>query len=723
MLLAGWLIAAPGVTGPRVLPSPTDPAQPPRATEVDEYGGSTRLPCKNKTGHFILTKINDRWWFCTPSGHAFISMSVGNLVPSGRGQVDCNRQSAYDLLLHKYGDVSFTWAWQTLRRVTAWGFNSVGQDSGAQVVPEQRCSDCPWPGHRQPIPLPYLWELKPAEYASVNRFDFASSPLKDIINGTNSHYSTWRGGALFDVFDPNLQQWWQAFLRSGRSGVQPVRANSPWVLGVLTDDSDYFWGSGAGPDFTVGHTNANPGWTTLITSPVQTYTQGTPFGGQKEIYPDSRVYAKAAAGNPSTPCSVSSPCSLRDYLWQKYRGDIKALNKAWGSDYTTFDSTGKQIKDEPLGTGDGTSTRFTHKLEHTPVSPFSILILVSGKPTAGDCPWFHRYNCKSGGLLPLSSDTATLGSPDPDYLNQTNSTINYSNGEIVVTFVAPPPRGAIISVNYINGGWMSGGTGLMDEDGSNTKWVGTNPFCIEGADLNFPKYFSCVGGASPHNPRPDANPALGADLDIWVSQFSARFFKTMRDDLRAVSQLPYLGLDTLGSWDTPSYSRFLEGASPYIDAAHVNFRANLPLPSPAAFQEAYQYTTRYLGDVPLLMFSAQMAQADSAMSCYPNPNIGDLGTQQARGQTWYYTVSYLLKTQGYNHDYPFVGFEWWAWQDFQDLNQGLVSIHDNAYDGKEAVIARGKDQWGYLTGGEAANYGDCITWVKQANAVWLSLLP
>ena len=33
-------------------------------------------------------------------------------------------------------------------------------------------------------------------------------------------------------------------------------------------------------------------------------------------------------------------------------------------------------------------------------------------------------------------------------------------------------------------------------------------------------------------------------------------------------------------------------------------------------------------------------------------------------------------------------------------NWGLVTPRDNAYDGKEAVEVRGKDRWGYCTGGE-----------------------
>ena len=63
-------------------------------------------------------------------------------------------------------------------------------------------------------------------------------------------------------------------------------------------------------------------------------------------------------------------------------------------------------------------------------------------------------------------------------------------------------------------------------------------------------------------------------------------------------------------------------------------------------------------------------------------------TQALRGQAWYNDVQYLLTTPGYNGTYPLVGFDWWSWQDFQNLNQGLVSIHDNAYDGHEDVIGK-----------------------------------
>jgi hypothetical protein len=45
----------------------------------------------------------------------------------------------------------------------------------------------------------------------------------------------------------------------------------------------------------------------------------------------------------------------------------------------------------------------------------------------------------------------------------------------------------------------------------------------------------------------------------------------------------------------------------------------------------------------------------------------------------------------------------------------LVTFRDNAYDAKEAVVARGTDPWGYETGGEVRDYGDFLSAVRQAN--------
>jgi hypothetical protein len=47
----------------------------------------------------------------------------------------------------------------------------------------------------------------------------------------------------------------------------------------------------------------------------------------------------------------------------------------------------------------------------------------------------------------------------------------------------------------------------------------------------------------------------------------------------------------------------------------------------------------------------------------------------------------------------------------------LLTPRDNPYDGKSATITgNGKDQWGYPTGSEAANFGDFLTNVTSANS-------
>lgn len=672
---------------------------------LDQYGGLMEMPCENKTGHFILTKVDNRWWFCAPKGHRFISMSVGNVMPAGKGTLDCNGQSAQDFLVRKYGDVTYDWGWQTLKRMTAWNFNSVGQDSYGLVTPAYSCHNCAWPGGKAPIKLPYIVEDKPAQYATVNVRGYAKGYIKDIMNGVNDNYRAYRA-TLPDVFDPNLGEWWRGELADHR--LPDVTENSPWVLGVFTDDSDYFWGSGAGTDFPSypsGHNNPNIGYLVMISSPTQTYKQSTQYGSKQILYTNTKVFAKANAANPTIKCSISNPCSLRDYLWEKYEGDIGALNHAWGSKYTTFDSSGKQITGEVIGTGDGTTTVFTHKLMYTPISPNSLLVSVGSNATAGDCAWFHP-NCRA------SSSTGSIGSPTPDAVLQNASSIRYSTGVITITFAKPPKSGTSITADYIYNGWMAGGTGLMDESGD-SPWIGSNSFCLEKSSS---PYSVCVPG---QRGFPNINPQIGTDLNNWISQMSAEYFKTLRTDMKRYSSLPYLGLDTIGSWAAPSSKEFLRGAAPYIDAAFVQLYADKPDAQQGLAM--YSYLTQYLGDVPLMDFITLVSEPDSAESCHPVE--GSFPTQQARGQEYLSTVRTFLTTPGFNKDYPWVGFGWWAWQDFQNANQGLVSIHDNAYDGVEATKAVGKDPWGYPTGGESANYGDCISWVKQANTIWLNLNP
>jgi hypothetical protein len=66
-----------------------------------------------------------------------------------------------------------------------------------------------------------------------------------------------------------------------------------------------------------------------------------------------------------------------------------------------------------------------------------------------------------------------------------------------------------------------------------------------------------------------------------------------------------------------------------------------------------------------------------------------------------------------------MGQDWWEWADKvvggEDMNFGLVSQYDNAYDGREDQIAVGADSWGYATGNEPHNHGDFLDSVLSEN--------
>src|SRR4029077_3072259 len=118
------------------------------------------------------------------------------------------------------------------------------------------------------------------------------------------------------------------------------------------------------------------------------------------------------------------------------------------------------------------------------------------------------------------------------------------------------------TINYIYAGWMAGGTGLMDESGSGS-WVGANSYCLEGADPNYPTYFACTGVGVQSHPVPNANANFGADIDNWIAHYMAKFGKNFHDVLRGLgSNILYFGIDSLGGYGGPAYSKLLEGEAP-----------------------------------------------------------------------------------------------------------------------------------------------------------------
>jgi hypothetical protein len=797
---------------------------------LDQYGGLVGQSCPS-TGYFHPQKVANRWWLCTPSGNLMWYAALGGAFNAGNGCDPATGMcSTYDTIATaKYGDLNVHYGPQQNRRLQLWGFDAVGELSSGYMYPIMTCPGCDgWPNGQQPVMMPMTQTIVVSPYAGVNISNYALNPTKNITFGLNTNYTGWRA-AMMDFFDPDFTQWMNNYFAND-PGIKPF-LTSNWVIGLFLDDTDWFWGMGAGPDFhtiPAGHTNAHSGYLTLISSPQQTYNPDPSSRGVAELYSDSKVYSKVAMSFPPSTCSSVTPCSLRDFLYQKYGGNISSLNQAWGSNYTTFDSSGAIVSGELIGTGDGTTAQFSHVLARTPVSPESVLLRISGSPVGGDCPWWNTscsisgpnvgslgspsggviasgpqpwltdfawQTCSNCGLPPASYWVKITYHMQPGYTstpsrevggtsqtpngqivvappapvanatgwdiyvsceNQSSpgvswcgplgtwqngaetlqasnipfgqswveptsglvtggarvpspaSSINYANGQLTVTFATPPPAGAQVTVDYTANGWMYG-TGLMDEDGRHTAWLGNNPYCLSAA-------LSCDGV---DNPLPNANANVAADLDAWLTQFAAQYFGSCRSSLKKYApNLLYLGADTIGDWGVPARKQILSAAGQYVDVAFTTWFAGQP--DSATSSAMYAYLTQYLGDKPIINFMGLQSNPDSSLYLYPSGYVEGASTQAQRGQMYESIVNTMLTTPSYNGTYQWLGIAWWGLTDYwnEKLDWGLVSLSDNAYDGKSASVTARTDPWGFSTGGEQKGYGDAVDLVKQANSLW-----
>ena len=814
-----WITGCAGLTsGTAKTQTPTnpDPAPTPTTPTVsvaqDQYGGRKDIMCAQTTGSFHPEKIGNRWWLCTPLGNAFFLQGVAAWITPTSPKYNNDQNAA---------------AVASINEFNSWGFNAVGELSFGLVEPVSTCQGC--------TKLPEIQTLNVSNYAAANLWNYAQRPMKNLLWGLNGNYVGWRASTM-DFFEPQFGPWLDGYFANDQGFLG--YKSSPYFVGVMLDDTDWFWGMGAGPDFhTVppGHTNAHVGYMVLITSPVQTFNPDPASRGIPELYADTKVYSKTAMATPPATCSIATPCSLRDYLYKKYNGSITALNTAWGSNYTTFDSTGTQVTGEAIATGSGTTTVFTGTLAHTQISPETMVLNVGGTAQAADCPGFNSscnistpqagtFGGTSGSTLLVGeeawnsniifsagtsgypqasfwsvlvyhfpSGTNEVGVPsrlvgetdsngqqpqvigpagDPEglasgydvymacrmvtgaaqfgcaaggsaiptpTLQATNvplntnwsvpstglvigasipgspSFINYTTGQYQLTFKTAPASGQQITTNYIYGGWTYG-TGLMDEDGRNTAWVGSNAICLTPAT-------ACDGK---DYPAPNANATLGADLDAWVPQIAGQYFGTLSKHLKAAApNMPYFGADTTGTWGAPPRKEILAGAAPFVDGVFTQWYPDQPDATTAG--QMYAYLTKYLGDKPLMNFLTLCANPDSAMSA--SGLSGCFSTQTARGQEWLNTTTGMLNTLSSNNSYPWVGTVWWGSHDFNGANGeftdwGLKTPSDNAYDGREAVtatVACSAPLQNLTCGREKANYGDVITSVRTANLLWLTI--
>ena len=237
------------------------------------------------------------------------------------------------------------------------------------------------------------------------------------------------------------------------------------------------------------------------------------------------------------------------------------------------------------------------------------------------------------------------------------------------------------------GTWGTG-TGLLDEDGRHP-WMGTDPFGLTGAAA-----------------------AVRTDLDDFLYQIANQYFSAHRTQIRAkYPNVLFFGPTNVGAWNAPARRQVLRAAGESLDLMRISWDGS---------QAQLDFTAQYAGDLPLVIWLGGVSNPDSAFFRYAQGGQSDIFTTQSARASFYTTrlSAMLAATVASTGTKPFVGLQWWEFHDnwAEKSNWGLVTLSDNAYDGKEAIIAGGTDQWGYRTGGEERNYGSFLSSVSVANA-------
>jgi hypothetical protein len=233
-----------------------------------------------------------------------------------------------------------------------------------------------------------------------------------------------------------------------------------------------------------------------------------------------------------------------------------------------------------------------------------------------------------------------------------------------------------------DGGWPQG-RGLLDESGRNP-WIGTDPERLS-----------------------NTAPRVAADMDEFLERFADRYFSVVAAAIRAATPRHLvLSPSMLNGHRGLSRRPILRAAGRYCDLIQVHQDPDNPALIGITYQEAGR---------PLVSWVGIAARADSAVET--SDGDAEVKSQGERGARYQQVVETLFTYRAPDGAYPMVGLDWWEYMDKVDerVNWGLVTPQDNAYDGREARVRRGRDRWGYATGGEARNYGDFLTSVQSAN--------
>jgi hypothetical protein len=658
-----------------------------QAQQLDPYGGALSKKCAlGPRPHWYTEKIQGQWWFCTPDGNAFYMHSVWNVNSTATSPGGLKLGGALSSAQSRMPVI--------MRRLKNWGFNALDFYSSRHGSPTSNA-------HIQTayaMPVMMGENLRPSYYGLMNSNNLIAQPLKayDVMTWINGPRSgAWR---MQDVFDAQYKAYLRGMLtnttdNSANHAFTATPEKQKWIIGWSVDDTDWLGGFGAGPEFITSADGAatpsefrrhqHAGLIALYTSPVQGVSARAPATGSGLLYQDPRkvkINCNGAEAPSSTMSVTARPAdvictkyALQKFLQEKY-GTIAALNAAWGSKYTTFNSSATIVKNQLLTktTGSKIITATVPNISVTKqITPFSLRVYVNGVYVAADVRHFTdwAFTCT---VAPGSTSGYVWGPAlQGAFTGSCANPINYATGAITLKFDTAPPAGQEIRLDYSINGWGRG-KGLMDEAGK-SPWLvdldtrGTDSFALSAIDQD-----------------------IKADLDTFLYRYAYRYFKDVRDAIDDLTpgcnrSIPgtcflYTGPSYIGTWGSPAYRQVIQAAAEFVDVyPYYTMPDYLP-----DYQDRVNFLYQYWGDKPIISWEGFTGGNDS-------PFPADMGyqvrprsnTQAARGAQYKQMVSAMLGTQYPNGSYPTIGIRYWDMQGSASevMNWGFITPNDDPLDG------------------------------------------
>jgi hypothetical protein len=218
--------------------------------KLDQYSGLTAVQCAaGPKPHFYTEQIAERLWICDPAGHGFFLKGV-TLVAAN---VDSAQLALYPTKYVK-GRTSvwqLNWSLQMARRLQAWGFNTIADDSYALMLPVVKDSRWGTPDHRIPVKLPFVFNTNTTRYMFENIANCNQpSAIKDLAHGMGPAFTSYPY-SYGDYFDPHTAGCIDGIIRFSPLHQYATDVDNAYLVYITFDEGDQTGGliSSAGQDF------------------------------------------------------------------------------------------------------------------------------------------------------------------------------------------------------------------------------------------------------------------------------------------------------------------------------------------------------------------------------------------------------------------------------------------------------------------------------------------